>query len=109
MPGEMLAGPRRILHYKETLSGEVGHFDLLFTGLYAAIVGDIFHTLAKSDIPSFQFFLGSTLLIVVLDHWLMHFRNPRRDDGLKPAMSAPEPGSENTERHRSSREGRTRW
>jgi len=54
---------------------EVGHFDLLFTVLYAAIVVDIFHTIAKAPLSSFEFLLGTTLLVVVVDHWLLHFRN----------------------------------
>jgi len=54
---------------------DIGHFDLLFTVLYAAIVTDIFHTIAKSELLSFPFLLGVTLLIVVVDHWLMHYRN----------------------------------
>jgi hypothetical protein len=61
-------------------NAEVGHFDLLFTVLYAAIVIDIFHTIAKSPVLSFQFCLSVTLLIVVIDHWLMHFRNREQID-----------------------------
>lgn len=54
---------------------DIGHFDLLFTVLYAAIVTDIFHTIAKSELAGFSFLLAVTLLIVVVDHWLMHYRN----------------------------------
>src|SRR5258708_1094796 len=54
---------------------DIGHFDLLFTVLYAAIVTDIFHTISKSELLSFPFLLAVTLLIVVVDHWLMHYRN----------------------------------
>jgi hypothetical protein len=54
---------------------DIGHFDLLFTVLYAAIVTDIFHTIAKSEVFTFPFLMGVTLLIVVIDHWLMHYRN----------------------------------
>jgi hypothetical protein len=61
-------------------SKDIGHFDLLFTVLYATIVIDVFHTIAKSPLPSFPFLLAVTLLIIVIDHWLMHYRNREQID-----------------------------
>ncbi len=54
----------------------IGHFDLLFTVMYAWVVTSIFQTLSGAPrIRSFEFFMGLTLLVVVVDHWLLHFRN----------------------------------
>ena len=58
---------------------EIGHFDLLFAVLYAAVLTSIFQTLAQAPrITSFEFFIGATLRVVVVDHWLLHFRNKAR-------------------------------
>jgi len=59
-------------------SEKVGHFELLFTVLYAGVVMAIFQTITAAALKSFEFLLGLTLLILVIDHWLLHYRNKEK-------------------------------
>lgn len=55
---------------------DIGHFDLLFTVMYASTVVSIFGTVSGAPLfKSFEFFMGLVLLIIVVDHWLLHYRN----------------------------------
>ena len=55
---------------------DIGHFDLLFTVIYSAVMASVFTTASRStQLRSFEFFMPLTLLIVVVDPWVLHNRN----------------------------------
>ena len=58
-------------------STQIGHYDLLFTVLYAAVASSIFNTVSAASLWSFSFFMSVILLTVVIDHWILHNRNKR--------------------------------